>query len=215
MASKVCSPAASVARPRSGRRHKGVGRCGRQIRCGALQFGWSLGLARTKNLLLELIIQHVVTKRLVNGGSADKPIWECEYCSIHFLHAMGKVLKAVLDGMWPEGPGVTGRPLPGAVCSSACRKCDRLTGLPSCLVLVGFPGCEQLVCIVLVRLGRVAPLVGVKGLVVTAGSVASRCGLFDARDCGPPVCSCDPHARPAGTHRSKETRFDHPPQDRA
>jgi hypothetical protein len=38
----------------------------------------------SKNLLLDIITKHVATVRLVNRGSAEKPIWEREFCSFNF-----------------------------------------------------------------------------------------------------------------------------------
>ena len=41
----------------------------------------NIGLTVGKDILLEIITKHVVTKRLVNRGTAYKPIWEREYCA--------------------------------------------------------------------------------------------------------------------------------------
>jgi len=58
--------------------------------------------------LLELITKHVATKRLVNRGSADEPVWESELCP---FAPSDRALKALLTGTVQEG--LAGRPLAG------------------------------------------------------------------------------------------------------
>jgi hypothetical protein len=62
--------------------------------------------------------QRIVTKRLVNRGTVDKPIWESEFCPFDFRPAADtrvgpndRVFNALLTGTVPEG--FAGRPLAG------------------------------------------------------------------------------------------------------